>query len=239
MDMELDGYGADRYGINGSGLGLAICKGIVEAHGGRIWAESDGPGLGARFTFTLPVVDAATPTVAPDLSRDTDVRGRPRGTVRVLAVDDDHAGVEVCPGRPHQGRLRPHRATGDPTEVPRLMAEEKPHLVLLDLVLPERRRHRADERHPQGSADVPVIFLSAYGQDETVIAQAHSTWGRPTTWSSPSHQRSWRQGSGRRCASDWSPSRPSRPAPYATGRLWASTTPNARVTVAGGGHGGA
>ena len=41
------------------GLGLAICKGLVEAHGGRIRAESGGVGLGARFTFTLPVAAEA------------------------------------------------------------------------------------------------------------------------------------------------------------------------------------
>lgn len=42
----------------GTGLGLAIAKHLVLAHRGRIWAESEGVGKGARFTFTLPAVGA-------------------------------------------------------------------------------------------------------------------------------------------------------------------------------------
>ena len=41
----------------GSGLGLYICKGIVEAHNGRIWAENNADGKGAIFAFSLPVVN--------------------------------------------------------------------------------------------------------------------------------------------------------------------------------------
>jgi signal transduction histidine kinase len=39
----------------GAGIGLTICKGLVEMHGGQIWATSAGPGCGATFYFTLPL----------------------------------------------------------------------------------------------------------------------------------------------------------------------------------------
>jgi signal transduction histidine kinase len=40
---------------HGTGLGLYICRGIIEAHGGKIWGENNIGGKGATFTFSLPL----------------------------------------------------------------------------------------------------------------------------------------------------------------------------------------
>ncbi len=143
------------------GLGLAICKGLVEAHGGRIRAESEGLGRGTRFTFTLPAA-------AEGAARDEPAPARPgvRGAAPVLVVDDDPQTLALV----RQSLRAAGYATvetGDPGKVAELIHAEQPRLVLLDLVLPGTDGIELMARIPELS-DLPVIFISVYGRDETI-----------------------------------------------------------------------
>ncbi len=150
-------------GGDNAGLGLAICKGIVEAHGGRIRAESDGPGLGARFVFTLPVVQDTERSPRPARSQ-SNVQSA--GTV--LVVDDEPVVLRSVRDALSNAGFRAV-VTSEPDEALALMEEHSPCLALLDLMLPER-----EGTELMGDilavSRIPVVFLSVYGKDEVVAS---------------------------------------------------------------------
>ena len=167
------GGGEPERGIGGSGLGLAICKGLVEAHGGRIRAESGGAGQGTRFTFTIPVAEEAGNSAATGLAQtSTRLPREGREPTPILVVDDDPQSLRYVRDALSAAGYAPV-VTGDPQEVARLLKTKKPQLVLLDLLLPGTDGIELMQRVP-AMADLPVIFISGYGRDET-IARALET----------------------------------------------------------------
>ena len=189
----------DRKGGLGSGLGLAICKGLVEAQGGRIRAESGGVGLGARFTFTIPMAEAASDSPAP-------ARPGPPGhapdAVPILVVDDDPETLRHLRDTLAEAGYAP-LVTGDPGAVARLIQTEKPQLVLLDLMLPGTDGIELMQTVPSSPT-----CRSSSSRATGATRPSRGRW-RPasrTTWSSRSRRPNSRRASGRPCAGGRTPS---------------------------------
>ena len=149
-------------GLQGSKLGLMICKGLVEAHGGRIGVRNGGT-RGTTFTFTLPVAD--------DDGASGSARTYPRSSQEgsestpILVVYNDlqtpcfvrdalwAAGYSPIITHGHQ-------------ELSGIIRTAKPHLILLDL-LPGTDGIELMENLRE-LADLPIIIMSTYGREETI-----------------------------------------------------------------------
>ncbi|PUB26133.1 PAS domain S-box-containing protein [Promicromonospora sp. AC04] len=139
----------------GSGLGLAIARSIVERHGGRMWAVSEGEGRGSSFRFTLR---RATPHLIPVVAGSP---VNPSTATRVVVVDDDPYVVEVLRTVLEERGYGVVGVTegGAALEV---IQEAQPAAIVLDLAMPGTSGAEVLSRLRQSAAtaDVPVVVVS-------------------------------------------------------------------------------
>jgi CheY-like chemotaxis protein len=147
--------------VGGLGLGLAIVRHIVEAHGGTVTADSEGPGKGSVFIVRMPTLrSTGHHRLAP-----TTLRGR-----RVLAVDDDASTQELVATMLLMYGVSV-RTAGRTSDALQILSDWRPDVLLTDIAMPGEdgyaliRRVRA---LPSSLGEIPAVALTAYTDPQNV-----------------------------------------------------------------------
>ena len=147
----------------GLGIGLSLVRGIVEGHGGRVEARSDGLGRGSEFLVRLPAA------VAPPLTSATAAgpRSRTSTPLRILVADDQADALESLARMLQLEGHEVHRAH-DGLEAVERCERFRPDVALLDIGMPRMNGFDAARRIRAQHVDRPIrlIALTGWGQPE-------------------------------------------------------------------------
>ncbi len=148
----------------GLGIGLNLVRGLVERHGGRVEAYSDGPSRGSEFVVRLPVLLAPAPERPPEGAGTVAVNS---GKYRILVVDDNKDSA-LSLGLMLKIMGHQTQTAHDGPEAVRATAAFRPEVVLLDIGLPRLNGYEVCRRlrEQPGGEKMVLIALTGWGQEE-------------------------------------------------------------------------